>query len=232
MCTELIGIMYIYCSEEEKCILVKVTTPANSSVTESDNFALASCNVQYFDVLNSHPVQHRVECVIVLNPNISSPVTSDSVDDIEQHKLRCEVADTLGEANKLADRGNFGGARDLLRRARVRVQGSRVSRQVLAVHLLETLQESLEGIQDKVTYVHHGKSVMQNYAGSHWQQRSNTNPSRLGYMKQKAELTPTGLLQAKSALQPPASSADAFSPYRKTPKMRVMSHYSTGKGKK
>ena len=39
------------------------------------------------------------------------------------------------------------------------------------VHLMDTLKESLEGIQDKVTYQQHGKSLMQNYAGSHWQQR-------------------------------------------------------------
>jgi Mg-chelatase subunit ChlD len=178
-------------SEEEKCILVKVTTPGDDLLLEPENLALASCTVHYFDVLNSRPVQHRVECVIVLNPNIGTPVTSDCADDIEQHRLRCDVADTLGEANKMANRGNFAGARDLLRQTAVRVKGSRVNRQVLAVHLLETLQESLQGIQDKVTYIQHGKSVMQNYAGSHWQQRSNSKPSRIGYMKQRAEQLPT-----------------------------------------
>ena len=149
-----------FCSEEEKCILVKVTAPCNSSITESDNLTLASCTVKYFDVINSRPVQHRVECTIVLNPNITSPVTSDCVDDIEQHRLRCEVAESLGEANKMADRGNFEGARGLLKKAAIRVKGSRVCRQLLAQHLLETLQESLEGIQDKVTYVQHGKSEL------------------------------------------------------------------------
>ena len=220
---------------------MKVTTPGDTSVTESSNLTLASCTVKYFDVLNSRPVQHRVECTVVCNPNSSTPVTSDCVDDIEQHRLRCEVANTLGEANKMADCGNFAGARGLLHRACVRVRGSRVCRQLLAVHLLETLQESLDGIQDEVTYVHHGKSVMQNYAGSHWQQRSNTRPSQDGYMRRRADPTPVGLLQARSALGPTASGtashsapspADTFSPYRNTHKMRVMSHYTAGKGKK
>ena len=169
-----------------------MTTPGDVLLIESENLTLASCTVRYFDVLNSRPVQHRVECVIVLNPNIGTPVTSDCADEIEQHRLRCEVADSLGEANKMANRGNFVGARDLLRQTAVRVRGSRVNRQVLAVHLLETLQESLQGVQDKVTYVQHGKSVMQNYAGSHWQQRSNSKPTRIGYMKQRAEQLPTG----------------------------------------
>ena len=200
---------------------MKVTTPGDDLLLEPENLALASCTVHYFDVLNSRPVQHRVECVIVLNPNIGTPVTSDCADDIEQHRLRCDVADTLGEANKMANRGNFAGARDLLRQTAVRVKGSRVNRQVLAVHLLETLQESLQGIQDKVTYIQHGKSVMQNYAGSHWQQRSNSKPSRIGYMKQRAEQLPTGppLLakhfatsgQPSSKLAPPPMQSPAHS---------------------
>ena len=240
--------VYIICSEEEKCILVKVTTPGDSSATESDNLALASCTVKYFDVLNSRPVQHRVDCTIVLNPNTSTPVTSDCVDDIEQHRLRCEVADALGEANKMANTGNFANARGVLQRACVRVRGSRVCRQVLARHLLETLQESLEGIQDKVTYINHGKALIHNYTASHYQQRSNTTPSQDGYVKRSSKATPTGLLQAKSShtareaatgVSPrpfcsAPSSADSVNPYRNSHKMRIMAHYSsvTSKGKK
>ena len=226
---------------------MKVTAPCNSSITESDNLTLASCTVKYFDVINSRPVQHRVECTIVLNPNITSPVTSDCVDDIEQHRLRCEVAESLGEANKMADRGNFEGARGLLKKAAIRVKGSRVFRQLLAQHLLETLQESLEGIQDKVTYVQHGKSVMMNYCGSHWQQRSNTTPSQDGYVKRRKGPSPMGLLhalkppppttttasegaQGRSQLLPCASSStDSYNPYRNSHKMRMMTDYTKGK---
>jgi Mg-chelatase subunit ChlD len=231
----------IYC-EEEKCILVKVTAPGDSSVTESDNLPLASCTVNYFDVLNSHPVQHRVESGVVLNPAISSPVTSDCVDDVEQHRLRCEVAEALGEANKMADRGNLTGARGSLQRAAKRVRGSRVHRQVLAVHLLETLQESLDGIQDKTTYARHGKATMQNYASSHWQQRSNTQPSSEGYVKRRKERAPTGLLVVRSTLpgapgaaggppRPPSpcastSSTGSACPYRNSHKLRILSNYA------
>jgi hypothetical protein len=218
----------IYC-EEEKCILVKVTTPGRDSMSESENLALSSCTVTYFDVLNSCPVQHRVECSVVLNPAISCPVTSDCVDDVEQHRLRCEVAEALGKANKMADRGNFAGARGLLQGTVKRVRGSRVSRQVLAVHLLETLQESLEGIQDKVTFAQHGKAVILSYAGSHWQQRSNTKPSQEGYVRRRTEMAPIGLLSAKSAASSAPSSTNSYSPYRNSHKTTLLSHYAATK---
>ena len=215
-----------------------MTTPGNSSITESENLTLASCTVDYFDVINSRPVQHRVECTIVLNPNTSSPVTSDCVDDIEQHRLRCEVADALGQANKMADRGNFTGARGVLKKATGHVRGSRVNYRALPLHLLGTLQESLDGMQDRETYVKHGKSILHNYAGSHWQQRSNSTPSQEGYVKRSKLLKPP----APSPLQiqseptagategrpsPPLSVAsDSSSPYRNSHKMRLMAHYA------
>ena len=209
---------------------MKVTTPGHPSVSESDNLSLASCTVTYFDVLHSRPVQHTVECSIVLNPAISCPVTSDCVDDVEQHRLRCEVAEALGNANKMVDTGNFAGARGLLQGAVKRVRGSRVCRQALAVHLLETLQESLEGIQDKTTFRQHGKAVILNYAGSHWQQRSNTTPSQEGYVKWRTAMAPTGLLVATSAPSSSApSSSDSYNPYRISPKARIVSHYKSSK---
>ena len=227
MCSFLLAVVLLsVSSEEEKCILVKVTTPGHDSVSESQNLTLASCTMAYFDVLNSRPVQHTVDCSVVLNPAISCPVTSDCVDDVEQHRLRCEVAEALGNANKMADTGNFAGARGLLQGAVKRVRGSRVCRQALAVHLLETLQESLEGIQDKVTFAQHGKAVILNYAGSHWQQRSNTRPSQEGYVR-RTEMAPTSLLSAKSAAA--SASTDSYSPYRNSHKRKLLSHYTASK---
>ena len=155
-----------------------MTSPGkNPRPTESENLSLASCAVEYFDVCNVHLVRHAVECVIVLNPNISSPVTSDASDEIQLHRLRCEVAEALGEANRMANHGNIAGAQNLLKNAVVRVQGSRVHKRKLAVHLTQTVQASLEGMESRDTYECHGKAVIQNYAGSHWQQRSNCSPT-------------------------------------------------------
>ena len=191
-------------------------------MTDPQTLDLLSCHIEYFDVLNCKPGSHTVECGVVRNATVSNPMHSDYVEEIELHKIRCEVADTLDQANKLAKTGNFTSAKDLLTRVSVRVRGSIVIGRPLAVHLLETLQESLDGIQDHVTYHEHGKAVMQNYAGSHWQQRSNCNPSAAGYAKSKSKKP--ALLSAKPA---PSSLSEVLSPYRNKAKKGLLSKHSS-----
>ena len=92
------------------------------------------------------------------------------------------------------------------------------------VHLMDTLKESLEGIQDKVTYQQHGKSLMQNYAGSHWQQRSCTSPSSHGYVKHKTQVLAPRVARLVDAAE---WSSLSESPYRKTAKMAMISKLSS-----
>ena len=128
-----------------KCLFQWITT-----FTEPLTLSLVACHVEYFDVLNCKPNKVETECVVVRNKAIPNPVNSDAFDEIELHKIRCEVADTLGQANTMAGAGNIAGAREALTRAAVRIQGSVVMARPLAVHLLETVQESQSGLEDKV----------------------------------------------------------------------------------
>ena len=205
-------------SEEEKCILVKVLVPGDRTLEESQNLSLVSCCVEYFDVITCKACEHTVMCGIVRNKLCSNPVNSDCIDEIELHRIRCEVADTLGQANKMANSGNFRGAKDLIVRTTARVKGSVVISRPLAIHLLETLQESLDGLQDHVTYQEHGKAVMQNYAGSHWQQRSNAKPTSVGYSRAKAKA---------GVLLKPVTDSGVVSPYRNSSKMSLLSRHSS-----
>ncbi len=63
---------------------------------------------------------------------------------------RCEVAEKLESASTLATKGDIPGARDLLTKLRGRIRESVVFRRPLGVHLVETVDESLGGLQDKV----------------------------------------------------------------------------------
>ena len=139
----------IYC-EEEKCILAKVIAPSAPDLDGAATVALFACTVEYFDVLCSKPNQGEVEGEVVRNNTLPKPVPSDYVDEIELHKMRCEVADSLSRANSMAGAGNIPAARQLLNDATVRIQGSRVAFRPLAVHLLHTVKESLGGLQDEV----------------------------------------------------------------------------------
>lgn len=139
----------IYC-EEEKCILAKVMVPFDPTLTEPTTFALFTCTVEYFDVLCNKPNQGEVRGEVVRNMNLPNPVPSDYVDEIELHTMRCEVAESLNRANTMAGAGNIPAARQLLTDTTVRIQASRVAFRPLAVHLLQTVQESLGGLKDQV----------------------------------------------------------------------------------
>lgn len=216
----------VYC-EEEKCILAKVVVPGDPTLTEPRNLALFSCQVEYFDVLNCKPSKQTADCGIVRNHLCSEPLNSDNYDEIELHKIRCEVADVLTQADRLAQTGELVRAKEILSRVTVRVKHSVVIGRPLAVHLLETLKESMDGLQDTVTYKEHGKAVMQNFAGSHWQQRSSTQPTSEGYVYAKMGLR-------KPARKPPAASGssetEVLSPYRNATKMRMISKHASSSG--
>ena len=197
--------------------------PGDRTLEDPQNLSLVSCRVEYFDVLSCKLCEHIVACGIVRNKLCSNPVHSDCIDEIELHKIRCEVADTLGQANKMANSGNFRAARDLIVRTTVRVKGSVVISRPLAMHLLETLQESLDGLQDQVTYHEHGKAVMQNYAGSHWQQRSNAKPTSHGYSSAKTKVV------GRAELRPPVTHpvVELSSPYRNSSKLSLLAKHSS-----
>ena len=139
----------IYC-EEEKCILAKVTAPSDLDLNEATTCALFTCSIEYFDVLCNKPNQVEARGEVVRNHTLPKPVPSDYVDEIELHKMRCEVAESLSRANTMAGAGNIPAARQLLNDATVRIQASRVAFRPLAVHLLNTVQESLGGLADEV----------------------------------------------------------------------------------
>lgn len=227
-----VSIPDIYC-EEEKCILAKVKVPADPNVTEALTLPLVSCHVEFFDVLNCKPNTRDSECTVVRNVTVPKPVHSDYYDEIDLHKLRCEVAEKLESASNLATRGDIPGARDLLTKLRGRIRKSVVFRKPLGVHLVETVDESLGGLQDKTTYTEHGRAVMRNYIGSHWQQRSAMKPSIDGYIKSKSsskssQVPPPPPVGGASHLAPPflasasAAHEDSSSPYRISSKDRMV----------
>ena len=137
-------------SEEEKCILTKVKVQADSNVTEALTLPLLTCHVDFFDVLNCKSNQRDFECTVVRNVTVPKSVHSDSFDEIELHKLRCEVADNLETATTMATKGDISGAREVLTKLNRRIGGSVVHKTPLAAHLRETVGESLAGLQDKV----------------------------------------------------------------------------------
>lgn len=145
--------------------------------------------------------------------------------DIELHLIRCEVAESLSNASKMADRGDVQAARELLTRCKQRVKKSVAFATPIAQHLVETLDESLGGMQTKEVFKQHGKAVMMNYSHSHWQQRSNTTPSMAGYVSsQSSSLSPP----VPIAPPPPAACA-VSNPYSNVAKVRMKAQFHAKK---
>lgn len=139
---------------------------------------LLKCDLMYFDVLNCLPKSSSSSGAVVVTQGISKPIpASDVTDDIELHMVRCEVADSLANASKLADRGDLQSARDLLHRCKTRVKKSVAFALPHAKYIIETLDESLQGLESQLIYKQHGKPTMMSHSHSHWQQRSSLQSS-------------------------------------------------------
>ena len=139
----------MYC-EEERCILATATLSASPTLTDPTSVAVVTCKVEYFDVLGSKPTEGTATLSVVRNKSLERPIPSDAKDEIELHHIRCEVASTLDQAGHLANAGNIPAARQALVQVQGRVKGSVVAARPLAVHLQGAVQQSLEGLQDKV----------------------------------------------------------------------------------
>lgn len=162
------------CSEEERCLVIDALVPHDPAVTEAVDVIVGTCDISYFDVLNCKQVQLHASCRLMRDSACVTPVPSSSAHEIEVHKVRCEVASSLGQANRLAQGGDIPGAQQVLKRAKARAQ--RVSfASPLVTSLLETVNQSLDGLKSAAAYKEHGKAVLTTQAMSHWNQRSNMN---------------------------------------------------------
>lgn len=137
----------MYC-EEERCILATASLPADLALQDPTSVSIVTCRVEFVDVLSSKQREGEVVFSVVRNRFLESPMPSDAKDEIELHKIRCEVASTLIQASTMANAGKIPAAKEML----VRVQGklSSMASRPLARHLVCTVNESLEGLQDKV----------------------------------------------------------------------------------
>ena len=142
-------------------------------MTEAVDVVMATCEVSYFDVINCKQTQQHTSCRLVRDSACATPFMSPSAEEIELHKVRCEVAHSLGQASRLAEVGDIPGAHQVLRRAKAQVQRCVRFTSPVVTGLLETVDQSMAGLKNVDTYKEHGKAVLATQAASHWQQRSN-----------------------------------------------------------
>ena len=171
---------------------------------------MLTCEVEYFDVLACQPEKLTRSFSIKRSQTCPRPVPHAANQDIVLHTLRCEVADTLGQAADSAGRGEMAAARDMLNQCKGRVKKSVAFATPLAKHLVETIDESLGGLESSQVFREHGKHAMINYSQSHWQQRSSSKPSMEDYRSARS-----------SVPRPPVHRPTAATPIGASPLVRA-----------
>ena len=168
----------VYCSEEEKSILVKATVPKNIDLVDMAQINILTCHIQYFDVIECLPRQSIVAALVIQDKACDQPVLAPTNDQVQLQLLRVQTAETIDQANDIARNGNLNRARDMLNACLVRIEGSQVRLHPLAMHLTQTVQDSVSSLSNRMAYLRIGQSQLTNYSHAHWQQRSNTDSCR------------------------------------------------------
>ena len=171
----LLKLYYLFHSEEEKCLLVKVSIPRMSSDQEEPfrQVNMLSVSVEYFDALNSCMRENIAAAYVTQTQKCKDPLPAANRRRLVLQQFRTQVANCMEQAAKLADLGRYKDARDLLDVTLAQIKRSEVRDDDLAVYLIQTLVDCLAGMEDKGTYENKGKPTLKSYAHSHWQQRSN-----------------------------------------------------------
>lgn len=226
------------CSEEEKSILIKATVPKNIDLVDVEQVNVLTCHIQYFDVIECLPRQSVVAALVIQDKACVQPVLASTNDQVQLQLLRVQTAETIDQANDTAKNGNLNRARDMLNACLVRIEGSQVRYHPLAMHLTQTVQDSVTSLANRMVYLRIGQSQMTNYSHSHMQQRSNTDSSRgmVVHPPHSTHLVPPGA-EAMEVLRNPTIPAcpseggphKTTSPYRISSKSNMMKKYISSK---
>lgn len=227
----------IYC-EEEKSILIKATVPKNIDLVDVAQVNVLTCHIQYFDVIECLPRQSVVAALVIQDKACVQPVLAPTNDQVQLQLLRVQTAETIDQANDIAKNGNLNRARDMLNACLVRIEGSQVRCHPLAMHLTQTVQDSVSSLANRMVYLRIGQSQMTNYSHSHMQQRSNTDSTQgavLCPLPTSQHLVPPGGATAMEVLRNPTIPAcpsegpRKTSPYRISSKAKMMNKYVSSK---
>ena len=230
--------MFVCFSEEEKSILIKATVPKNIDLVDIAQVNVLTCHIQYFDVIECVPRQSVVAALVIQDKACTQPVLAPTNDQVQLQLLRVQTAEAMDQANDIARNGNLNRARDLLNACLIRIQGSQVNCHPLAMHLTQTVQDSVSSLVNRMVYLRIGQSQMTNYSHSHMQQRSNTDSTRNAIQPPRAAqfLVPPGAAAMEVLRNPTvpacpseASNRQTTSPYRISSKSNMMKRYISSK---
>ncbi|XP_062012405.1 E3 ubiquitin-protein ligase WAV3-like [Rosa rugosa] len=163
-----IGNMY---AEEEKQFLVYLLVPPSASHVK---MPLLDVTCVYKDLASNELMQVQGERVEILRPEVCSPAEKAVSLEVDRQRNRIVVAETIAEAQRLAEMGNLEGARALLAERRATVLASAAAQAGDGLsNLFETeLREVMERMASMDLYANSGRAYALAGMSSHSRQRA------------------------------------------------------------
>ncbi|KAL7148505.1 hypothetical protein ABFS83_06G182500 [Erythranthe nasuta] len=159
-------------ADEEKQFLVNLSVPA---LINGGNTSLLDVACSYKDAVSNETINLHCDHVEILRPTGPTEATIVNLE-VDRQRNRLSAADRIAEAQRMADAGDFTGARNLLSngRAAIRASASGQAGDELAAFLEEEMRETEERMGNRGSYERTGRAFALANMNSHGWQRANT----------------------------------------------------------
>ncbi|KAK4431058.1 E3 ubiquitin-protein ligase WAV3 [Sesamum alatum] len=216
-------------ADEEKEFLINLSVPAVPIDEREENgrkTTLLDVTCSYQDVASKEMVQVEGDLVEIRRPNSLSPSDMTVNLDVDRQKNRLRAAESIAEAQQMAETGNLIGARDLLARRRTDLlaTASAQAGDGLSLWLEADMKETEQRMGNEQLYQQAGRAFALSGMSSHASQRATTRGKMVAGAAAPVESfsfgAATGPVAQSAAIGPVAQSA-AFGAYA-TPNMANM----------
>jgi len=140
-------------SEENKNLMCNVILPQLE--TETEKFEIIEFTLQYFNVLTV--VQEKIINITKVNRPQQTPQNQITDFFLDRQRNRLNAAETIEEARKQADLGNFDKARVMINETVEGINQSPSREDELCQTFVKDLKETLDGISSKTEYYAKGQ---------------------------------------------------------------------------
>ena len=185
-----INIPDIY-SGESKCVVVPTFLSGSKNSVREDRI-LANLSVTGFSVCSSSHVTLHSQTSVIVDPNCKVVIPSSDQSEILVNRMRIATSEVsccccccccccclllclqvLEEAKQLSEKGEIAEARQLITELIQTISQSEVSKHEVSLYCIESMNEVLAELKDKVTYKAKANKLMNQFAQGHAWQRNN-----------------------------------------------------------
>ncbi|KAL0298991.1 UNVERIFIED_CONTAM: E3 ubiquitin-protein ligase WAV3 [Sesamum radiatum] len=172
-------------ADEEKEFLINISVPIlmNAEGEESERkTSLLDITCSYLDVVSKAMVQIEGDLVEIRRPESPSPPDLLVNLEVDRQRNRLNAAESIAEAQRMADTGNLSGAQSLLsnRRSTLLASPSGQAGDGLCMWLEAEMKETEQRMGSRHRYEREGRAYALSNMSAHGYQRATTRGSRAG----------------------------------------------------